>query len=56
MYAKAQADVAPISSKTAPRSQVSSDSVMAVTTRELRHRQVSAGQQIHINQGYTLTL
>ena len=35
MYASAQALVAPISSKTAPRSQVSKANAMAVTTREV---------------------
>ena len=35
MYARAQADVAPISSKTAPRSQVSRESAIAETTREV---------------------
>lgn len=35
MYANAQALVAPINSKTAPRSQVSRDKVRAVTTREV---------------------
>ncbi len=35
MYANAQALVAPMSSNTAPRSQVSRDMVMAATTREV---------------------
>ena len=35
MYAKAQALVAPINSKTAPRSHVNRDIVMAVTTRDV---------------------
>ena len=35
MYANAQALVAPINSKTAPRSQVSNDSVMAVMTSDV---------------------
>ena len=35
MYAKAHADVAPTSSKTTPRSQVMSETVMAETTREV---------------------
>ena len=33
MYARAQALVAPISSNTAPRSQVSNDSIIAANTR-----------------------
>ena len=35
MYASAHALVAPMSSKTAPRSQVSSDRVMALTTSDV---------------------
>jgi hypothetical protein len=35
MYASAQAEVAPTSSKTTPRSQVMSETVMALTTREV---------------------
>jgi len=33
MYAKAQAEVAPMSSKTAPRSQVNNEKLIAETTR-----------------------
>lgn len=35
MYARAQALVAPMSSKTAPKSQVISDRVIAVTTNDV---------------------
>ena len=35
MNARAQAEVAPISSNTAPRSQVIRDNAVAVTTREV---------------------
>lgn len=35
MYAKAQAEVAPTSSNTVPRSQVMSDIAMAVTTSDV---------------------
>ncbi len=35
MYARAHALVAPINSNTAPRSHVSNDRVMAVTTRDV---------------------
>lgn len=35
MYASAQADVAPTSSNTTPRSQVMRETVMALTTRDV---------------------
>ena len=35
MYANAHAEVAPMSSKTAPRSQVNKERVIAVTTRDV---------------------